>query len=356
MHETSSQTTGTTPKRTINLALQGGGAHGAFTWGALDCLLADRRLTIAGISGTSAGAMNAVVVTQGLQEGGPEGARAALRQFWRAISDAGQASPLKRNLINILFGNWSLDNSPGYIMVDMLQRFASPYDINPLRLNPLRDLLEKMIDFEKVRACSDMELYISATNVETGRVHVFNRAEMTVDMIMASACLPQMFHAVEIDGKPYWDGGYMGNPVLFPFYDTHASKDIVIVQINPVYRDGVPKTARDIQNRVNEITFNSSLMKELRTIDFVTCMIEEGKLQNSGLSPVYVHMIHSRKRMRPLGASSKLNTEWAFLTYLFEIGYTTAERWLDESYDCLGRCSSIDIGKMFGNLGSISPA
>src|SRR6056297_496938 len=206
-------------EKTINLALQGGGAHGAFTWGVLDRLFEDDRLWVTGVSGTSAGAMNAVVMAQGMAENSAAGARQALYRFWEAVSAAGQRSPLQRNPINILFGDWTLDNSPAYMMFDMMNRFASPYDLNPLNINPLRELVGELVDFSKVRQCFETDLFISATNVETGRVRVFHREEMTLDVVMASACLPQMFQAVEIDGEPYWDGGYMGNPVLFPFYE-----------------------------------------------------------------------------------------------------------------------------------------
>jgi NTE family protein len=330
--------------------LQGGGAHGAFTWGVLDRLLEDDRLWVTGISGTSAGAMNAVVLAQGLADGGAESGRAALERFWSAISEAGQRSPLQRNPINMLFGSWTLDNSPAYIMFDLMSRLASPYDLNPLNINPLRDLLGAMIDFEKVRACKDAELFISATNVETGRVRVFRRHETTIDVVMASACLPQIFQAVEIDGQTFWDGGYMGNPVLFPFFEQRGPRDTVIVQINPVFRPGVPKTAREIDNRINEITFNSSLLKELRTIEFVTRMIEEGKLDASHAKPMRIHMIDARKKMRPLGSSSKLNTEWWFLTYLRDVGREAAGRWLETNYDGIGKHSTLDIPGLFGKL------
>ncbi len=339
-------------EKTINLALQGGGAHGAFTWGVLDRILEDDRIRIGGISGTSAGAMNAVVVAQGLHEDGANGAREALRHFWQAVSAAGEATPLQRNPINILFGDWSLDNSPSYMFLDLMQRLTSPYETNPLDINPLRDLLARCVDFDNVRACKHTELYISATNVETGRVRVFTHEETTLDVVMASACLPQIFQAVEIDGKAYWDGGYMGNPVLFPFYDFRHANDVVIVQINPVVRPGIPRTATEIQNRVNEITFNSSLLKEMRSIDFITRMIEEGKLEATGLKPLYLHIIEACEQMAPLGASSKVNTEWRFLLHLHEIGHSAADRWLAEHYDDLGVRPGVDIRAMCGEIGA----
>ena len=332
-----------TVEKPVNLALQGGGSHGAFTWGVLDRIFDDERIKVEAISGTSAGAMNAVVAAQGLFEGGRDGARESLAAFWKAIAEAGRASMLKRNPINVWMGNWSLDNSPAYIMLDLLNRVASPYDLNPMGLNPLRTLLEKQVDFAKVRHADAIGLYISATNVETGHVRVFQREEVNADVVMASACLPHMFHAVEIDGQPYWDGGYMGNPSLFPFFHRSHSADIVIVQINPIVREEVPKTAREILNRLNEITFNGALLAEMRAIEFVRRLLDEGSLDESRYRRMLVHMIEARKQMRPLGASSKLNTEMDFLRHLFETGWEAADRWIAAHFDDIGQRSTVDL-------------
>jgi NTE family protein len=340
------------PRRPVNLALQGGGAHGAFTWGVLDRLLEDGRLEIAAISGTSAGAMNAVVVAQGLREGGHDGARAALERFWRKVSVAARTSPIQRSPLDVLTGTWSLDRNPAYLAADLLSRVASPYDLNPLGLNPLRDLLAETVDFAKVRACDRLALHVSATDVETGRVRVFDRQELTLDMVLASACLPTLFHAVEIEGRHYWDGGYMGNPAIFPFYDSSPTDDVIIVQINPVVRPGVPRTAREIADRINEISFNGSLLRELRAIDFVHRLLEDGRLPPGSYRYVRVHMIEDRKRLRPLGASSKVNAEWRFLRHLFEIGRAAAGRWLDEHAGSVGRCGTLDLRMMFDGVPS----
>ena len=340
------------PRRTerhkaVNIALQGGGAHGAFTWGVLDRLFEDDRIWIEAISGTSAGAMNAVVAAQGMYEGGAEGARIALAEFWKAVSEAGRTSPIQRSPLAMLSGDWSLANSPGYRVFDLMSRMASPYEINPFDLNPLRDLVDRLVDFDKVHGCQDMQIYLAATNVETGRVRVFDREEMSIDALMASACLPTMFQAVEIDGVPYWDGGFMGNPPLYPFFGTSPSNDIIIVQINPVFRSGTPKTAHDIQNRLNEITFNSALLHELRAIDFVTRLIDEGKLESTQYRRLNMHIIQSRKRIRALDASSKLNAEWSFLQHLFDIGRDAATKWLARNFEHIGERSSVDIRQMF---------
>jgi NTE family protein len=334
-------------KRRVNLALQGGGAHGAFTWGVLDRLLADERIEIEAISGTSAGAMNAVAVAEGMLIGGPEAARDCLRRFWRAVSDAARASPLRRTPIDVFMGNWNLDTSPVYLLFDLLGRVASPYELNPLNLNPLRELLDTMVDFERVRACDRLKIFVSATNVETGRAKVFERHELTADMVMASACLPLLFQAVEIGGVPYWDGGYMGNPALFPFFDASESDDVIVVQINPVFRQGVPKSAREILNRVNEITFNSSLLREFRAIDFVSRLLEEGKLSPDSYKQVLVHRISAEEHINPLGASSKMNAEWAFLQHLFDVGSRAADGWLETNFEHLGKRSTLDIRAMY---------
>lgn len=333
--------------KSINLALQGGGSHGAFTWGVLDRLFEDGRIWIDAISGTSAGAMNAVVASQGMYDGGGEGARQELERFWQAVSRSGQASPIRRSPLDVWRGTWSLDSSLGYIWLDLMNRLASPYDTNPLNINPLRDLVEEFIDFEKVRDCEDMPIFVSATNVETGKVRVFERAEITLDVVMASACLPLMFQAVEIDGVPYWDGGYMGNPVLFPFIDHSPCSDIVIVQINPVERKGTPRTARDILNRVNEITFNASLLKELRSIYVVDRLIETDVLCDNEHRRMFIHIIESTDDMRALGASSKLNSEWEFLVHLKNIGREAAGRWIETNFDAIGERSTIDLRSMF---------
>ncbi len=335
----------------VNLALQGGGAHGAFTWGVLDRILEDGRLAIAGISGTSAGAMNAVALADGYTRAGPEGAREALGHFWRTMSEGTKNSPLRRTPYDQWVGYWGLDHNPVYHMMDAMTRMASPYQLNPMNKNPLRDLLEASIDFEMVRNCTAFKLFISATNVETGRVRVFPREELTADMVMASACLPTMFQAVEIDGVPYWDGGYMGNPALYPFHGQTGTDDIVVIQINPIERKGTPKTPQEIQNRMNEISFNGSLLKELRAIDFVDRLIREGKLSKDDYRQVRVHIIENQAELMPMGASSKMNTEWAFLTKLRDMGRETATRWLDETIPFIGERGTVDLREMFQGIG-----
>ncbi|MDE3027358.1 MAG: patatin-like phospholipase family protein [Paracoccaceae bacterium] len=338
-------------RKRVNLALQGGGAHGAFTWGVLDRILEDGRLEIAAISGTSAGAMNAVVLADGFNAGGAEGARAKLEGFWHAMSDRSRNSPVKRAPIDVMMGYWSLDRSWGYHMMDAMTRMFSPYQLNPLNMNPLKEVLEDCVDFSCVQNCSAIKLFISATNVETGRVKVFDSHLLTSDMVMASACLPHMFQAVVIDGVPYWDGGYMGNPALFPFHTESDSADVIVVQINPIERKGLPRTPQEIQNRLNEISFNSSLLKELRAIDFVARLIEEGKLDETRYRKERIHLIENQRALSPLGASSKLNAEWAFLTHLRDLGRETAKAWLDAHYEDIGARATVDLHAMFQGIG-----
>jgi NTE family protein len=332
--------------RPVNLALQGGGAHGAFTWGVLDWILENDQVRIDAISGTSAGAMNAVALVSGFEKGGPEGARQVLEDYWKAVSRASRASPVQRTLIDRLWGQWSLDWSPGFMMVDLISRFVSPYEFNPLNLNPLKELIEGIVDFEAVRHCERIRLFLSATNVRTGKVKVFHNKEITSDHVMASACLPLMFQAVEIDGVPYWDGGFSGNPALWPFFYETGTEDLLLIQINPIERPETPKTAREILNRMNEITFNSSLIKELRAIEFVDRLVKNGALPTDRYKQIRVHVIDGGEFLNDLTASSKFNAEWDFLTYLRDAGRRAAAAFHETHHAKIGDSTSADVRKM----------
>jgi len=335
-------------QKTLNLALQGGGAHGAFTWGVLDRLAEDERIVVDGISATSAGAMNAVVFTYGWSQGGRQGARQALADFWRRIGHAAMLGPLQPSWLDRLTHNHSLDFSPAFLALDLISRLFSPYQFNPLNQNPLRDVLEASVDFEALRrADCPIKLFLSATNVRSGKVKVFERQEICPDRTLASACLPFLFQAVEIDGEHYWDGGYMGNPALFPLIYNCESRDIVVVHINPLHREKLPRTATEIMNRINEISFNSSLMREMRAISFVTRLIEEGRVNGDGLRHLLIHSISAEEEMGRLGVASKLNGDWEFLTHLHDIGREHADRWLTENFDRLGVESTVDIRQQY---------
>jgi NTE family protein len=329
--------------KTLNLALQGGGAHGAFAWGVLDRLLEDERISFEGISATSAGAANAAVLSYGLTVGGREGAKRALKTFWRRIARSALFSPLQPSPWDRLTHNHGLDNSPAYAAFDILSRIYSPYQLNPLNINPLKTVLEEVVDFEKLQRDCAVKLFLSATNVRTCKVKVFTGEEVCVDAVLASACLPFMFQAVEIRGEHYWDGGYMGNPAIFPLIYNCESADVMIVHINPAERPDVPTTARDIMNRINEVSFNSSLMREMRAISFVTKLIEDGKLSQGDAKHMMLHAIEADDVMRGLGVASKLNADWEFLMHLRDIGRERAEAWLTQNFDKIGVESSVDI-------------
>jgi len=335
----------------IELALQGGGSHGSFTWGVLDRLLEDDRVRIEGICGTSAGAMNAVVVADGLDRKGKEGAREALRNFWAGVSEAGRFSPFQRTLMDRLMGRWTLDYSPGFIFSQFLSLLASPYQLNPLGINPLRDLIAELVNFENVRDAKGIKLFVAATNVRTGKLKVFTREEMTADMVMASACLPNAFQAVEIDGESYWDGGYMGNPALFPLIRECEAKDLVIVQIDPLFRDEIPMTAPAIGNRINEITFNACLTKEILALELVKQCVQMGNVDEKRLSDALFHRINADVELEPLSVSSKYNVEWEFLTHLHDIGYSITDAWLEENYKHLGERSTLDVKSVYLRTG-----
>lgn len=333
----------------INLALQGGGSHGALTWGVLDRLLEEERLHIAEISGTSAGAMNAVVLADGYERGGRDGARSALRDFWKAVSDATKLSPIQRSPWDRMAGNYSLDLSPGYLFMEGLSRVFSPYDLNPLDIDPLRMIVEKHVDFANVNICQDIAVHVTATQVRTGRPRIFSRGEVTMDAVLASACLPQISRAVVIEGEEYWDGGYSGNPALMPLVTSRVSNDILIVQINPVVRHENPRTARDIINRVNEISFNTSLIKELRAIYLMQQMIAAKDLDLGTVGQTFLHMIHTDSAVQDLPASAKSNAEWEYLEHLFALGRGWADDWLALHFDAIGSRSTLDLDTWFAD-------
>ena len=298
----------------IDLALQGGGSHGAFTWGVLERLLEEPWLRIAGISGTSAGAMNAAVLADGWTEGGGEGARAALEKFWQRVSHAAAFSLLQRSPLDRFMGRWTLDTSPGYVLLDLMSRVLSPYALNPLDFNPLRGILAESVDCDRL-AHSPIKLFITATSVRTGRGRIFRNAEITADVLLASACLPTMFRAVEIDGEAYWDGGFTGNPTITPLIRETDAHDSILVQINPRERPDTPRNAADILNRLNEISFNSPLMKELRMIALLRQVADPGTGEGARWAQMRTHRIMT-DMLAQFGASSKLNAEWEFIAML----------------------------------------
>ncbi len=332
----------------VALALQGGGMHGAFTWGVLDRLLEDGRLAIEGVSATSAGAMNAAVLAHGLLKGHEDSAREALHDFWYAVAQSAERyNPLR--WMPWLKGTHSfgLDHTPLYAFADMALRVFSPYQFNPHNLNPLREVLESQVDFAALRKQCPIRLYLCATNVETGKIRIFTGKDVSADAVLASACVPTLFQAITIAGEHYWDGGYMGNPAIYPLIYECKTRDVVIVHINPLVRRGVPISAADILNRINEISFNSSLMREMRAIAFVTDLIQQGKVNRDEMKEMLIHSIRSDEAMCALSVSSKYNADWDFLCGLRDNGRREAQAWLMHNYANIGQRSSIDIRKEF---------
>jgi len=332
-------------QKAINLALQGGGNHSAFSWGVLDRLLDDDRVTFDGITATSAGCFNAVLVADGLALGGRPAAKELLRVFWKKLSDMASYSIIAPSFLDQMNPTFGLEHSPGYVFADMISRFMSPYQLNPFDLNPMRDLLNEVVNFERVRAQQTVKLYLCATTVRTGKIAVFSNKEITADHVLASACMPFRMRAPEINGEHYWDGGFMGNPAIFPVIYGCDSCDILVVHLTPTERTELPTSARAILDRMEEISFNAALMREMRVVAFMTEMIDEGKL--SGGKRIFIHSIEAEDIIRNLSGSSKMNADWKFLMYLFELGRERADAWLAANFDRLGVATTVDLRAVY---------
>ncbi|TND07887.1 MAG: esterase of the alpha-beta hydrolase superfamily [Bacteroidetes bacterium] len=332
----------------VAMALQGGGAHGAFTWGVLDRLLEVPEIVADGICGTSAGAVNAVALAYGLHKGGPEKAKDLLEQLWKRVSQFGshmfKPSPWDRYWN---FGD--INNSPGFVFFNTISQSLSPYQLNPFNYNPLRDILNELIDFHELQHYNKKKLFICATNVKTNRARVFHNHEITVDAVLASTCLPLLFQAVNIDGEFYWDGGYMGNPPLSPLIRETTTHDIVLVKINSINIKKLPTTARDITERVNEISFNSSLINEMQMIHYRNELIRRGVELEEQDREIFVHSISGYEVLDSLSYSSKLNTSWEFFQHLKTEGRRVADNWLENEYEQVGVRSTFDLEEHFLN-------
>lgn len=335
-----------TGSRMVNLALQGGGSHGAFTWGVLDRILEDGRLGFEAISGTSAGSMNAVVMAYGMQQGGKEGARQALDGFWRDVAGhSGMFGSTQPTAMGNLFWGWAPGATPVFDWVKMLTGALSPYQFNPFGFNPLREVLNRHVDFDALQQ-APTRLYLTATNVRTGKPKVFRGADVTADAVMASACLPTMFKAVQIGGEFYWDGGYAGNPSLYPFFYDSSCHDVLVVHINPLERDQLPILSGEIENRLNEITFNSALLSEMRAIAFVQKLLDEGWIKDEfrdQLKYIRLHSLQADDWLSDLSVASKTISDWGFLTMLRDRGRSAGSAWLEENLSSVGKRTSTDI-------------
>lgn len=342
---------GDSTTKPVNLALQGGGAHGAFAWGVLDKLLEDGRLSLQAMSATSAGSMNAVAMAYGISCGGREGGRAKLEEFWFAISQAGAMySPVQTFPWEKWLAGFGLhpDFSASFTAFEAMTHMFSPYQLNPFNFNPLRDVLEKVVDFPHLNQCEmTTRLFLSATNVRTGKIKVFENPDINADVVLATACLPYIFQAVEVKGEHYWDGGFMGNPAIYPLIYHGASRDVIIVHINPIEREKLPVTAPEIFDRINEISFNSSLLREMRAIAFVSRLVEQGHVDAKRYNRMLIHSIRDDAEMTRLGVASKLNPNWEFLQHLKQVGRDRTEEWLNEHFSKVGKESSIDVAATF---------
>lgn len=339
--------------KTISLALQGGGALGAFTWGVLDCLLQDARIQVEGLSGTSSGAMNAVAMAHGLITGGRDGARAALTQFWTDIASEAPGALPQGHFLTEWHENVGVGAFPPLRAYLDLAKVLSPYQLNPLGLNPVRDILERLIDFERLQAATDIRLFISATNIHTGKVRIFTNAEITVESLLASACLPSLHHAIEIDGESYWDGGYSGNPPVFPLIFNCRRPDILVIMVQPLRRDGRPHTVEAIRHRQAEIGFNTAFLREMRAIAMCKEQIEQGGWFPKGvlerrLSQLKIHLIEAEEVLNKLATGSHFNISPAFLGSLRDTGLSYGQAWLSEHYDAIGERTTTDLAALFG--------
>ena len=332
-------------QKVINLGLQGGGSHGAFTWGVLDRLLEEERLSFEGVTASSAGAVNAVVLAYGLTVGGHSGARDRLRAFWKRMSDVTSHGMMQPSLVDKMTGKFGLEHSPGYLFMDAVSYFTSPYFYNPLNFNPLRNVLDETVDFERLRRESVVKLFLCATNVRTGKVKVFRTEELGTNHVLASTCLPLLMHAVEIDGEVYWDGGFSGNPAIFPLVYECESRDVVMVHLTPAERPEVPYKSHDIMNRMQEIGFNAALIREMRAVALINKRLDEGKLVEG--KHMLIHVIEAEDAIREFPGSSRLNNGWDFLTHLHDLGRARAERWLAENFNHLGRESTINLEEKY---------
>ena len=330
----------------LDLALQGGGSHGAFTWGVLDRLLDEDSLGFSGVSGTSAGALNAAVLASGLAEGGRAGAQAALRAFWLDVSAQSACFGQWTAMPGAGLSGYNLDANPFYALGNQFLRAFSPYQFNPLGDNPLRAVLKRHVKPASLRD-GPLALFVTATAVRSGQPRVFDRADLSIDALLASACLPQLFRAVEIDGEPYWDGGFSGNPALWPLIYNTPALDLVLVKVNPLTRPDTPDTPEEIVDRVSEITFNSGLIGEFRAIEFVQRLIAKGKLDPGEYKNLRLHMVADEAGLAPLHPSSKLNTDRAFLEALHDLGHIAAQRWLHDHRADLGKRSTLDLHATF---------
>lgn len=336
-------------KKRLSIAMQGGGAHGAFTWGVLDRLLQEKDLIVEGVSGTSAGAMNAVSTAQGIMEGGNEGARKLMDKYWRLMSDKGRTSPFKPGFLDVLMGKYTMHNSPGFLAFDFVSKVMSPYQLNPAGTDPLKDLCEKLFNFDKLNSNKTVKIFMAATHVYTGKIKIFSNIneELSIETLLATACLPTIHNAVMVKGDYYWDGGFSGNPAIYPLIRNCETSDVMIIKLNPTHRPRLPVTASEISDRLNEISNNLSIMREIRAMHFITELIDSGNVKPGTLKRLHVHLVEDEKVFQDLGWSSKLNTDLDFLLHLKEAGRIAGDKWLEKNWEFIGKKGTADCVEEF---------
>jgi NTE family protein len=341
-------TKNTPPKqKSISIGMQGGGAHGAFTWGVLDYLLEDGRLNIEGASGTSAGGMNCLALAQGMAEGGKEGARKSLHRYWKILSEKSKKAGMAPTPLDNFVGGHGIGMNPLVSMMGQITKNFSPYEWNPKNKNMLEDLVKELFNFNKIANYEDLKVFLCATNVRTSKLKIFSGKEITPEAVLASACLPTLFQAVNIEGEDYWDGGFIGNPAIFPLIYNCATPDVLVILLTPQYRHNTPKTVSDIHWRMTELSLINTLTREMRAIQFVSKLIDDGIADKTKIKKVNMHLLENTQVFADLDHTSAMNSDWDFLTFLFEKGRETAGKWLEKNYDGIGERSTADLMEEF---------
>ena len=331
------------PKKIINVALQGGGSHGAYTWGVLDALLADGRISIEGLSGTSAGGLNATAVAQGLVQNGNQGARDMLRKLWERIGEEGKKSPIQIMPWDKATRNYSISKNPLFMMMRYMTTVMSPYQMNPNNNNPLRPIVEELFDFEPLQQSKLVKLFLCATHLATGKLKIFSGQQLSIDALLASACVPTLFQAVEVNGEFFWDGGYIGNPALFPLIYGCESPDLLVIQVHRVHDDKVPTSVHEIKNRLSEISQNACLTREMRAIAFVTDLIDKGIIAPGALKRLYMHQIRDDDFFGTLERDIGYIADPDFLEFMYDAGFKIGTKWLKENFDAIGVRTTANI-------------
>lgn len=334
-------------KKKISIGLQGGGSHGAFTWGVLDCLLEDGRIDIEGVSGTSAGGMNCLALCQGMAEGGNEGARKTLHRYWKAVSEKSGQIGIVPTPMDKYIGKYGISTNPLFMMMGMISKNLSPYQWNPQNKNMLEDLIGEIFNFKKIAAYKDLKVFLCATNVRTSKLKIFTGAEITSQAVLATACLPSLFQAINIEGEDYWDGGFIGNPAIFPLIYDCETPDIMVILLTPQYRPSTPKTLDEIHWRMTELSLINTLTREMRAIHFISHLIDEGIADKTRIRKINMHVVQNPDVFIDLDHTSALNSDWDFLMHLFEKGRETGKQWLETNFDNISVKSTADLSQHF---------